>query len=139
MDQRFIDAHVDEQISLGDFVLSGGEVVAMALLDAIARLQPGVLTDQDSHQMDSFNPALDGLLDCPHFTRPDTWSGIAVPEVLMSGHHENIAAWRRNQRLALTAKHRPDLLHIARGKGLLDQQDEKFLATNLPFAAPTQD
>jgi tRNA (guanine37-N1)-methyltransferase len=139
MDQRFIDAHVDEQISLGDFVLSGGEVVAMALLDAIARLQPGVLTDQDSHQMDSFNPALDGLLDCPHFTRPDTWNGVAVPEVLMSGHHENIAAWRRNQRLALTAKHRPDLLHIARAKGLLDLQDEKFLATNLPFAAPTQD
>ena len=138
MDQRFIDAHVDEQISLGDFVLSGGEVVAMALLDAIARLQPGVLTDQDSHQMDSFNPALDGLLDCPHFTRPDTWNGVAVPEVLMSGHHEKIAAWRRNQRLALTAKHRPDLLEIARSKGLLTLQDENFLAANLLFAAPEQ-
>lgn len=136
IDQRFIDAHVDEQISLGDFVLSGGEVVAMALLDAIARLQPGVLTDQDSHQMDSFNPALDGLLDCPHFTRPDTWNGVAVPEVLMTGHHENIAAWRRNQRLALTAKHRPDLLEIARGKGLLSAHDEAFLTGRHPANTP---
>lgn len=129
IDQRFIDAHVDAQISLGDFVLSGGEVVAMALLDAIARLQPGVLTDQDSHHLDSFNPELDGLLDCPHYTRPDTWNGVAVPSVLMSGHHEKIERWRRDQRLALTAAHRPDLLAAARAKGLLDAQDERFLAS----------
>ena len=75
IDQRFIDTHVDEQISLGDFVLSGGEIAAMALLDAVARLQPGVLGDEDSHQLDSFNPALDGLLDCPHYTRPEVWRG----------------------------------------------------------------
>lgn len=130
IDQRFIDAHVDSQISLGDFVLSGGEVVAMAFLDAIARLQPGVLTDQDSHHMDSFNPELDGLLDCPHYTRPETWDGVAVPQVLMSGHHENIERWRRDQRLALTARHRPDLLQIARAQGLLGPRDEKFLADN---------
>jgi tRNA (guanine37-N1)-methyltransferase len=75
IDQRFIDAHVTVQISLGDFVLSGGEIAALALLDAVARLQPGVLNDEGSHQFDSFNPALDGLLDCPHYTRPEHWAG----------------------------------------------------------------
>ena len=79
VDQRFIDRHVDVQISLGDFVLSGGEIAAMALLDAVARLQPGVLGDEDSHQFDSFNPALDGLLDCPHYTRPEEWEGLEGP------------------------------------------------------------
>ena len=76
LDQRFIDAHVDVQVSLGDFVLSGGEIAAIALLDAVARLQPGVLNDEGSHQMDSFNPALDGLLDCGHFTRPEVWKDM---------------------------------------------------------------
>ena len=103
IDQRFIDAYVDQQISLGDFVLSGGEIAAMALLDAVARLQPGVLSDEDSHQLDSFNPALDGLLDCPHYTRPEVWRGQGVPDVLLSGHHAQIERWRREQRLALTA------------------------------------
>ena len=98
MDQRFIDAHVDMQISLGDFVLSGGEIAAMALLDAVARLQPGVLHDEGSHQFDSFNPALDGLLDCPHYTRPEVWRARrAAP--LLSGHHAEIERWRRDQRL----------------------------------------
>ena len=97
IDQRFIDTHVDVQLSLGDFVLSGGEIAAMALLDAVARLQPGVLNDAGSHQEDSFNPALDGLLDCPHYTRPEQWNGIKVPEELLSGHHARIAAWRRRQ------------------------------------------
>ena len=114
IDQRFIDAYVDIQISLGDFVLSGGEIAAMALLDAVARLQPGVLSDQDSHHLDSFNPALDGLLDCPHYTRPEIWEdqGISktVPDVLLSGHHVNIEKWRQEQRLKLTAELRPDLL-----------------------------
>lgn len=114
IDQRFIDAYVDRQISLGDFVLSGGEIAAMALLDAVARLQPGVLSDQDSHHLDSFNPALDGLLDCPHYTRPDIWEvkGVqkTVPEVLLSGHHVNIEQWRQSQRLKLTIALRPDLL-----------------------------
>ena len=128
IDQRFIDRYVDGQISLGDFVLSGGELAAMAMLDAIARLQPGVLSDADSHHQDSFNPALDGLLDCPHYTRPDTWAEQPVPAVLMSGHHEQIERWRRQQRLALTAQHRPDLLETARQQGLLDKRDEQYLA-----------
>ncbi len=127
IDQRFIDTHVDEQISLGDFVLSGGEVPAIAMLDAVARLQPGVLSDADSHQMDSFNPALDGLLDCPHYTRPEEWAGATVPGVLLSGHHAQIERWRRDQRLQLTAKHRPDLLEIARNAGLLSPLDEAAL------------
>lgn len=127
IDQRFIDAHVDEQISLGDFVLSGGEVAAMALLDAVARLQPGVLSDAGSHALDSFNPALDGLLDCPHYTRPEEWLGHTVPPVLLSGNHAHIERWRRDQRLYLTALHRPDLLERARQSGGLDPADELLL------------
>ena len=127
IDQRFIDAQVDEQVSLGDFVLSGGEVPAIAMLDAVARLQPGVLSDADSHHMDSFNPSLDGLLDCPHYTRPEEWAGVTVPDVLMSGHHGQIERWRRDQRLQLTAKHRPDLLAVARHSGLLSPTDEAVL------------
>jgi len=115
IDQRFIDAFVDAQLSLGDFVLSGGEIPAMALLDAVARLQPGVLNDAGSHQFDSFNPALEGLLDCPHYTRPESWQGREVPAVLLSGDHARIERWRGEQRVALTAQHRPDLL---RGKKL---------------------
>ncbi len=114
IDQRFIDTYVDIQISLGDFVLSGGEIAAMAFLDAVARLQPGVLSDADSHHLDSFNPALNGLLDCPHYTRPEVWEdqGVsrAVPDVLLSGHHVNIEQWRQEQRLKLTTALRPDLL-----------------------------
>ncbi len=131
IDQRFIDAHVDEQISLGDFVLSGGEIAAMALLDAVARLQPGVLGDADSHAQDSFNPALDGLLDCPHYTRPESWEGQGVPEVLLSGHHVQIERWRREQRLALTARLRPELIAQARAAGRLSRQDEAFLAARV--------
>jgi tRNA (guanine37-N1)-methyltransferase len=127
IDQRFIDTHVDEQISLGDFVLSGGEVPAIALLDAVARLQPDVLSDSDSHHMDSFNPALDGLLDCPHYTRPEEWAGVRVPDTLLSGHHGQIERWRRDQRLKLTAQHRPDLLEAARQAGLLSREDEAVL------------
>jgi tRNA (guanine37-N1)-methyltransferase len=128
IDQRFIDTHVDVQLSLGDFVLSGGEIAAMALLDAVARLQPGVLNDAGSHQEDSFNPALDGLLDCPHYTRPEEWNGLKAPEELLSGHHARIEAWRRQQRLALTARQRPDLVAAARAAGRLTPGDEAFLA-----------
>lgn len=128
IDQRFIDTHVDVQLSLGDFVLSGGEIAAMALLDAVARLQPGVLNDAGSHQEDSFNPAVDGLLDCPHYTRPEEWNGLKVPDELLSGHHARIEAWRRRQRLALTARLRPDLLAAAREAGRLTRVDEEFLA-----------
>jgi len=129
LDQRFIDEHITEQISLGDFVLSGGEIAAMALLDAVARLQPGVLNTAGSHQQDSFNPELDGLLDCPHYTRPENWSGRGVPEVLLSGHHVNIERWRREQRLLITARFRPELLEQARLAGCLSSSDEKFLAS----------
>ena len=128
VDQRFIDAHVDVQVSLGDFVLSGGEVAAMALLDAVARLQPGVLNDQGSHQADSFNPALDGLLDCPHYTRPEEWEGRQAPAELLSGHHGQIERWRRERRLEITARHRPDLIAAARSAGALSSADEAFLA-----------
>jgi tRNA (guanine37-N1)-methyltransferase len=127
IDQRFIDTHVDFQVSLGDFVLSGGEIAAMALLDAVARLQPGVLSDEDSHHLDSFNPALDGLLDCGHYTRPEVWQEQSVPAVLMSGHHEKIEQWRRGQRLQMTAQFRPDVLKSVREKGALSAADEALL------------
>lgn len=128
IDQRFIDEHVTEQISLGDFVLSGGEIAAMALLDAVARLQPGVLNTAGSHQQDSFNLELDGLLDCPHYTRPENWSGRSVPEVLLSGHHVHIERWRREQRLALTLRLRPELIRQARQNGRLTLADETFIS-----------
>ena len=128
IDQRFIDTYVTHQISLGDFVLSGGEIAAMALLDAVARLQPGVLNDEGSHQLDSFNPALDGLLDCPHYTRPDAWQDQIVPAVLMSGNHASIERWRRDQRLRLTQQKRPDLVEKARLAVQLTAKDEAYLA-----------
>ena len=129
IDQRFIDKYVTHQISLGDFVLSGGEIAAMALLDAVARLQPGVLNDEGSHQQDSFNPALDGLLDCPHYTRPEDWQGQTVPDVLMSGNHAYIERWRREQRLGLTQRQRPELVQKARLAGQLTPKDEAFLVS----------
>lgn len=128
IDQRFIDAHVTAQISLGDFVLSGGEIAAMAFLDAVARLQPGVLGDAQSHVQDSFNASLDGLLDCPHYTRPEVWCDQAVPDVLLSGHHLQIERWRRDQRLILTVRLRPDLIARARQQGRLSPIDESLLA-----------
>ena len=128
LDQRFINTYVNQQISLGDFVLSGGEIAAMALLDAVARLQPGVLHDEGSHQFDSFNPALDGLLDCPHYTRPESWRDQAVPDKLLSGHHGHIERWRREQRLVLTQRQRPELVQRARLAGHLSASDEAFLA-----------
>jgi len=131
IDQRFIDTCVDRQISLGDFVLSGGELPAMALIDAVARLQPGVLGDEGSHQQDSFNSALDGLLDSPHHTRPETWDGpngpLGVPEVLLGGNHAHIARYRRERSLQLTARLRPDLIDLARQAGRLSRADESFL------------
>ncbi len=110
IDERFIEAHVDEEISVGDFVLSGGELPAMLLIDAIVRQLPGALGHADSAQQDSF---MDGLLDCPHYSRPEVVAGREVPEVLRSGHHERIVAWRREQALRQTLKWRPDLLEKA--------------------------
>lgn len=127
IDQRFIDREVDGQISLGDFVLSGGELAAMALLDAVARLQPGVLGDEQSAVQDSFHPNADGLLDCPHYTRPEVWQGLEAPAVLMSGHHADIKQWRRHQSLTTTAKLRPDLIETARAQGRLGPDDEAVL------------
>lgn len=126
IDQRFVDRHVDVELSLGDFVLSGGELPAMALLDAVARLQPGVLGEPLSHAQDSFS---DGLLDCPHYSRPEQLPGEggAVPAVLLSGHHEQIARWRRERSLELTARRRPDLIVAARARGALSPADEKLL------------
>jgi tRNA (guanine37-N1)-methyltransferase len=130
IDQRVLDRHVTMEISLGDFVLSGGELPAIAMLDAIARLLDGVLNDAASHQQDSFS---DGLLDCPHFSRPEvleTPDGpLPVPPVLLSGHHAEIARWRREQSLALTWRRRPELIEAARRDGKLDKKDEKFLAS----------
>lgn len=127
VDQRFIDAWVTEEWSLGDFVLSGGELAAAAMMDAVVRLLPGALNHQQSSVQDSFHPALSGLLDCPHYTRPEIYEGRAVPPELLSGHHAHIARWRREQSLRLTAQRRPDLLAAAREAGLLDSADEKYL------------
>lgn len=127
LDQRFIERYVDVQISLGDFVLSGGEIAAMALLDAVARLQPSVLGNDESAVQDSFHPALDGLLDCPHYTQPAQWQEESVPPVLLSGHHVRIQAWQRQERLRVTQAHRPDLLAVARREGRLTAADEAYL------------
>lgn len=124
VDQRFLDACVDEEISLGDFVLSGGEIPAMALMDAVIRQLPGVLHDDASAVEDSF---VNGLLDCPHYTRPEVYQGEAVPAVLMGGHHVEIEKWRREQALKATVNKRPDLIVKARKAGLLTTSDEKVL------------
>jgi tRNA (guanine37-N1)-methyltransferase len=126
IDQRFLDRHVTLELSLGDFVLSGGELPAMALLDAVARLQPGVLGDEQSHVQDSFGD--DGLLEGPHYSRPESLAGTDVPAVLLSGHHAQIQRWRREQSLELTARRRPDLIAAARAAGRLTEADEAFLA-----------
>jgi tRNA (guanine37-N1)-methyltransferase len=125
VDQRLLDRCVDEEISLGDFVLSGGELPAMALMDAVVRQLPGVLNDDASAVEDSF---VNGLLDSPHYTRPDSYEGVGVPPVLMGGNHAEIIKWRRERMLEATAKKRPDLLVRARSAGQLSRADEKFLA-----------
>ena len=137
IDQRVLDRHVTHEISLGDFVLSGGELPALALLDAVARLQEGVL-NAPSHQQDSFS---DGLLEGPHYSRPEILPALsasdgtpiqparAVPAALRSGHHAQIERWRREQSLALTARRRPDLIAAARAAGRLSAADERFLRT----------
>lgn len=107
IDERISHKHVDEQISLGDFVISGGELAAMTLIDAVTRLLPGALGDEESAQQDSF---FDDLLDYPHYTRPQNFNGLAVPEVLLSGDHQRIAVWRKQQALGQTWEKRPDLL-----------------------------
>jgi len=107
IDERLIEREIDEEWSLGDFVLSGGELAAMTLMDAVIRLIPGVLNHDQSAQQDSF---MEGLLDCPHYTRPEEYEGQRVPEVLLSGNHEKIRQWRLKQSLGRTWQRRPDLL-----------------------------
>jgi tRNA (guanine37-N1)-methyltransferase len=125
IDQRLVDRRVDEEISLGDFVLSGGEIAAMAIIDAVVRQLPGVLGDAQSAVQDSF---VNGLLDCPHYTRPEEYEGVRVPDVLLGGHHAEIEKWRRQQALMNTMRKRPDLIEAARKQGLLSRSDEVFLA-----------
>ncbi len=107
VDERLLKHSVDEEVSIGDFVLSGGELAAMALMDAVVRQLPGALGDEASALEESF---ADGLLDCPQYTRPETYAGEKVPEVLLSGHHENIRRWRLKQALGRTWLRRPDLI-----------------------------
>jgi len=124
IDERLIESRVDEEISLGDFVLSGGEIAAMAVIDAVVRLLPGVLGDDQSAKQDSF---VEGLLDCPHYTRPEVVEGRSVPDVLLSGDHANIARWRYKQALGRTHMRRPDLFEE---RDLSDEQRtllEEFL------------
>lgn len=121
IDERVVERELDEEVSLGDFVLSGGEFAALAIIDAVARLVPGVLGDERSAMEDSFGS--DGLLDCPHWTRPETYEGRTVPAVLLSGDHARIARWRREQALARTRARRPELLERA----ALDAADRSFL------------
>ena len=109
MDERVLQADVDEELSLGDFVLSGGEIAAMALMDAIIRQLPGALGDVQSAEQDSF---MTGLLDCPHYTRPEWVEERGVPEVLLSGHHQEIERWRLQQALTRTWQRRPELLAV---------------------------
>ncbi len=126
IDQRLIDRVVDEEVSLGDFVLSGGELPAMALMDAVVRQLPGVLNDSQSAVQDSF---VDVLLDCPHYTRPEEYAGVRVPDVLLGGHHKEIEAWRRRESLKNTQVKRPDLIDKARRQKMLSRADEAWLAS----------
>lgn len=127
IDQRFLDCYVDEQISIGDYVLSGGELAAMVLMDAVVRQLPGAIKELSTLD-ESFST---GLLDAPHYTRPEVWRDEKVPEVLMSGHHRNIQKWTREKALAATATNRPELITIARSKNLLTKEDEAYLRTLL--------
>jgi len=116
VDERLVGHHVDDEISIGDYVLSGGELAAMVVIDCIARQLPGALGAAESASQDSF---VDGLLDCPHYTRPEEWEGERVPDVLLSGNHAGIARWRLQQALGRTWRRRPELL--AR-RGMSDEE-----------------
>jgi tRNA (guanine37-N1)-methyltransferase len=120
VDERLIQSEIDEEWSIGDFVLSGGELPAMVLMDAVSRMVPGVLGKQASAEEDSF---ADGLLDCPHYTRPEVLNGEPVPPVLLSGNHEEIRRWRLKQKLGRTWQRRPDLLQNLE----LDKEQQKLL------------
>ncbi len=122
IDQRLLDRHVDQELSIGDYVVSGGEMPAMLVIDAIARLIPGVLGHEESASCDSHHS---GLLDHPHYTRPVEVDGMSVPEVLLSGNHKKIAEWREQQALIATLQHRPDMIE----KLELTQKQRELLKT----------
>ena len=124
VDERLIEAEVDEELSIGDYVLSGGELAAMVVVDAVTRQLPGVLGHELSAQEDSY---ADGLLDCPHYTRPENFQGVKVPEVLLSGDHEKIRRWRLRQALGRTQERRPDLLRDR----VMTPEEEDLLAEYL--------
>ncbi|OOG22268.1 tRNA (guanosine(37)-N1)-methyltransferase TrmD [Thioalkalivibrio denitrificans] len=132
IDERLVELEVDEEWSIGDYILSGGELAAMVVIDACARLLPGALGDEDSAEQDSFT---DGLLDCPHYTRPEVIEGLAVPQVLLGGHHGEIERWRRKQALGRTWERRPDLLE----KLELSEADERLLEEYRREHAPGAD
>jgi tRNA (guanine37-N1)-methyltransferase len=121
IDERLIAREVDEEIAIGDFVVSGGELPALMLIDAIVRHLPGALNDAASAEQESF---VDGLLDCPHYTRPEELAGERVPDVLLSGHHEAIRRWRLKESLRRTAERRPDLLQ----RRALSKEEAKLVA-----------
>jgi len=120
VDQRFIDTYVDEIVSIGDFILPGGECVALALMEAVIRRIPGTLGNEESSKHDSF---MDGVLQFPHYTRPKVFESNAVPDVLLSGHHAKIKNWRRQKAIELTCKYRPDLVRLAIRKNLLSKSE----------------
>ncbi|AWD32498.1 tRNA (guanine-N(1)-)-methyltransferase [Candidatus Kinetoplastibacterium sorsogonicusi] len=110
IDQRLIDKYVNLELSIGDFILSGGEIAAIAIIDSIIRFLPGVLNDKESALQDSFGAKISGLLDTPHYTRPRIYNGINVPDILLNGNHKDISQWRKMQSIKITKKRRPDLL-----------------------------
>ncbi|MBR4458354.1 MAG: tRNA (guanosine(37)-N1)-methyltransferase TrmD [Clostridia bacterium] len=124
VDQRALDTCVDEEISIGDYILTGGELAAMVLTDCVARFIPGVLGSAESPEQESFS---DGLLEYPQYTRPREWNGLSVPEVLLNGNHAEIAKWRRQQSILATAEHRPDLLPSAH----LTDKEKRWLESRL--------
>lgn len=120
VDQRVLDEIVDEEISIGDYVLTGGEIAAMAVIDATARMIPGVLDSEDTFSHESH---FDGLLEYPQYTRPPVWHGQEIPEILTSGHHANIEAWRREKSIEITLKKRPEMLE----KAALSEKEKEFV------------
>ena len=132
VDERLLETEVDEELSIGDYVLSGGELAAMVVIDAVCRLQPGVLGHELSAAQDSFS---EGLLDCPHYTRPEEYAGQRVPEVLLSGNHELIRRWRLQQSLGRTWERRPDLLEDRQ----LSEEEQALLAQYIDASQREQD
>lgn len=129
VDQRVLDMYVDEEISIGDYVLTGGELPALVLADSLSRLQKGVLSDDECFELESH---YDGLLEYPQYTKPQVWRGVGIPDVLISGHHENIRKWRREQSIIETAEKRPDMLRDAELSESERQLARKITAAKSP-------